>query len=87
MQLKFLKYFFWGLTFPLVSLFFLLIRSQAAYSFSGGQVKTFIEEVLKLFGPQLLQGLFEQNPIILFILLVLFVIPLIVFSLILFFKK
>jgi hypothetical protein len=73
--------------FPLVSLFFLLIRSQAAYSFSGGQVKTFIEEVLKLFGPQLLQGFFEQNPIILFILLVLFVIPLIVFSLILFFKK
>ena len=81
MQLKFLKYFFWGLTFPLVSLFFLLIRSQAAHSFSGGQVKTFIEEVLNLFGPQLLQellqGFFEQNPISLFILLVLFVIPLI----------
>jgi hypothetical protein len=87
MQLKFLKYVFWGLTFPIVSLFFLLIRSQAAYSFSGGQVRTFIEEVSKLFGPQLLQGFLEQNPMIGFILLGFFVIPLIIYCIVSFFKK
>jgi hypothetical protein len=69
MQLKWLKYVFYGLTFPLISLLFLLIKPQTAYSFSGGQVKTFIEEVFKIFGPDLFQRFLEQNPIILLILL------------------
>jgi hypothetical protein len=63
MQLKCLKYLFWGLTFPLINLFFLLIKPQAAYSFSGGQIQSFMEEVFKISAPEL----FQRYPIILLI--------------------
>jgi hypothetical protein len=87
MQLKYLKYVLGGLTFPLISLFFLLIKPQAAYSFSGGQVQSFIEEVLKLFAPDLLQRFLEQNPIILLILLGLIMAAFLMSQIIDFFKN
>jgi F0F1-type ATP synthase membrane subunit a len=76
-QSKFLKYVFLGLTFPFISLFFLLIKPQPAYSSSG--VQSFIEEVFRFFAPELLKRFLEQNPIILWILfgitVALFLIP------------
>jgi hypothetical protein len=83
MQLKFLKYLFLGLTFPLINLFFLLIKPQAAYSFSGGQIQSFMEEVSKIFAPEL----FRRYPIILLILLGLMMIAFLIPRIIDFFKN